>query len=125
MDGSATPIIETSSASRKRAPQRTMRAPHARRLSLSEPVASGWKGARAIGCSCRVAADPPPAGLLGGGRLLFDGNRTYLFDQNQTMTDTTHDQATAEAPDIADVDLVTVLQALSDPVRLDIVRQLA
>jgi len=41
------------------------------------------------------------------------------------MTDTTHDQATAEAPDLADVDLVTVLQALSDPVRLDIVRQLA
>jgi DNA-binding transcriptional ArsR family regulator len=29
------------------------------------------------------------------------------------------------APDLADVDVVTVLHALSDPVRLEIVRQLA
>jgi len=30
-----------------------------------------------------------------------------------------------EPPDLADVDVLTVLQALSDPVRLEIVRQLA
>jgi DNA-binding transcriptional ArsR family regulator len=32
---------------------------------------------------------------------------------------------TAEPPDLAEVDVVTVLQALSDPVRLEIVRQLS
>ena len=31
----------------------------------------------------------------------------------------------AKAPDLATVDVLTVLQALSDPVRLEIVRQLA
>jgi DNA-binding transcriptional ArsR family regulator len=31
----------------------------------------------------------------------------------------------AEAPDLAAIDIATVLQALSDPVRLEIVRQLA
>jgi len=31
----------------------------------------------------------------------------------------------AEFPDLAEVDVVTVLEALSDPVRLEIVRQLA
>jgi DNA-binding transcriptional ArsR family regulator len=30
-----------------------------------------------------------------------------------------------EPPDLADIDVVTVLQALADPVRLEIVRQLA
>jgi DNA-binding transcriptional ArsR family regulator len=30
-----------------------------------------------------------------------------------------------DAPDLADIDVLTVLQALSDPVRLEIVRQLA
>ena len=34
-------------------------------------------------------------------------------------------QATPEAPDLAAIDVATVLQALSDPVRLGIVRQLA
>jgi DNA-binding transcriptional ArsR family regulator len=32
---------------------------------------------------------------------------------------------TTEAPDLATIDVVTVLQALSDPVRLEMVRQLA
>jgi DNA-binding transcriptional ArsR family regulator len=32
---------------------------------------------------------------------------------------------TKEAPDLATIDVVTVLQALSDPVRLEMVRQLA
>jgi DNA-binding transcriptional ArsR family regulator len=44
---------------------------------------------------------------------LFDGDRTRPFDEYQTMT---------ESPS---PELVTVLQALSDPVRLEIVRQLA
>ena len=30
-----------------------------------------------------------------------------------------------DSPDLADIDVLTVLQALSDPVRLEIVRQLA
>jgi DNA-binding transcriptional ArsR family regulator len=33
--------------------------------------------------------------------------------------------AVQEPPDLADIDVVTVLQALADPVRLEIVRQLA
>ena len=33
--------------------------------------------------------------------------------------------AAGDIPDVAEIDLVTVLQALSDPVRLEIVRQLA
>ena len=36
-----------------------------------------------------------------------------------------HTSDAGHAPDLAAVDIVTVLQALSDPVRLDIVRQLA
>lgn len=34
-------------------------------------------------------------------------------------------QATVDQADLADIELVTVLQALADPVRLEIVRQLA
>ena len=34
-------------------------------------------------------------------------------------------QTDEHAPDLASIDVLTVLQALSDPVRLDIVRQLA
>jgi DNA-binding transcriptional ArsR family regulator len=34
-------------------------------------------------------------------------------------------RSSLEEPDLASIDLVTVLQALSDPVRLEIVRQLA
>lgn len=36
-----------------------------------------------------------------------------------------HTPDQSDAPDLADVDVLTVLQALSDPVRLEIVRQLA
>src|SRR5512144_1275294 len=42
-----------------------------------------------------------------------------MFDRCQTLM-----TATAP-PDLATIDVVTVLQALSDPVRLEIVRQLA
>jgi DNA-binding transcriptional ArsR family regulator len=52
-----------------------------------------------------------------------------MFDECQTMPrakshppDPPH---AADLPDLAAIDLVTVLQALSDPVRLEIVRQLA
>jgi DNA-binding transcriptional ArsR family regulator len=41
---------------------------------------------------------------------------------SRTVPDTTD---RAGSPDLADIDVLTVLQALSDPVRLDIVRQLA
>jgi DNA-binding transcriptional ArsR family regulator len=36
-----------------------------------------------------------------------------------------HTPDLVDAPDLADIDVLTVLQALSDPVRLEIVRQLA
>jgi DNA-binding transcriptional ArsR family regulator len=56
---------------------------------------------------------------------MFDRHRTYLFDQYQTMAPHTVPREDAEAPDLASVDVLAVLQALSDPVRLAIVRQLA
>ncbi|MCW2977057.1 MAG: bigR [Actinomycetia bacterium] len=45
-----------------------------------------------------------------------------LFDPRQTMTKSSDHP---DVPDLAEVDVLTVLQALSDPVRLNIVRQLA
>jgi DNA-binding transcriptional ArsR family regulator len=36
-----------------------------------------------------------------------------------------HQASTTRQPDLAEIDVLTVLQALSDPVRLEIVRQLA
>jgi DNA-binding transcriptional ArsR family regulator len=41
------------------------------------------------------------------------------------MPGTTSPPTDSTAPDLAAIDIVTVLQALSDPVRLEIVRQLA
>jgi len=41
------------------------------------------------------------------------------------VTETAFHCADPEAPELATVDVLTVLQALSDPVRLEIVRQLA
>jgi DNA-binding transcriptional ArsR family regulator len=42
------------------------------------------------------------------------------------MTDTSASTPDlGDSPDLADIDVLTVLQALSDPVRLEIVRQLA
>jgi DNA-binding transcriptional ArsR family regulator len=41
------------------------------------------------------------------------------------MTETSSPPAESAAPDLSGVDVVTVLHALSDPVRLEIVRQLA
>jgi DNA-binding transcriptional ArsR family regulator len=57
---------------------------------------------------------------------LFDRHRTLLFDEGQTVRGvvvTPPAHPASEPPQPAD--LVTVLQALSDPVRLEIVRQLA
>src|SRR5262249_1722467 len=102
IDGSATPIIETSSASRNSAPQRTISVPQARLES--------WP------TGCATATDtwtPPP--------VLFDRDRTYLFDARQTMTS----PVTETTPDLDEIDVLTVLRALADPVRLQIVRQLA
>jgi DNA-binding transcriptional ArsR family regulator len=41
------------------------------------------------------------------------------------MSGTTSPSTESSAPDLAGIDVVTVLQALSDPVRLEIVRQVA
>jgi DNA-binding transcriptional ArsR family regulator len=48
-----------------------------------------------------------------------------MFDACQTMRPTPTSSTHEDLPDLAQVDVVTVLQALSDPVRLEIVRQLA
>jgi len=49
-----------------------------------------------------------------------------MFDVRQTMTKTPSPSPAARAlPDLAEIDVVTVLDALADPVRLEIVRQLA
>lgn len=49
-----------------------------------------------------------------------------MFDGCQTIRDDTSPQGTnGGSPDLAAIDVVTVLQALSDPVRLEIVRQLS
>src|SRR5262249_22267528 len=64
---------------------------------------------------CATATDtwtPPP--------VLFDRDRTYLFDARQTMTS----PVTETTPDLDEIDVLTVLRALADPVRLQIVRQL-
>jgi DNA-binding transcriptional ArsR family regulator len=58
-------------------------------------------------------------------QLLFDVHRTYLFDEDQTMTENAAALPPEHAQDLAQIDVLTVLQALSDPVRLGIVRQLA
>src|SRR5215218_6818864 len=49
-----------------------------------------------------------------------------MFDACQTMTPAKPTRSRSDgAADLAAIDVVTVLQALSDPVRLQIVRQLA
>src|SRR5438105_15882622 len=91
IEGRATPIMDTSSASRKRAPQSTRRVPQARLVSLSA-------------CIGLLVRDP------------FGYCSTAivhrLFDARQTMVET--------FPSV-----LTVLEALADPVRLEIVRQVA
>ena len=54
-------------------------------------------------------------------QLLFDRYLTDMFDAGQTRT-VSHEP---QHPDLADVDLPSLLHALSDPVRLEIVRTLA
>jgi DNA-binding transcriptional ArsR family regulator len=57
---------------------------------------------------------------------MFDVHRTSLFDHCQTTVPRvtlTPTELTCE-PDLSTVDIASVLQALSDPVRLTIVRQL-
>jgi len=58
---------------------------------------------------------------------MFDVHRTSLFyDCQTTVSRVTHmpTELTCEQPDLAAIDIATLLQALSDPVRLEIVRQL-
>jgi DNA-binding transcriptional ArsR family regulator len=58
---------------------------------------------------------------------MFDVHRTFLFyDCQTTVSRVTHmpTELTCEQPDLAAIDIATLLQALSDPVRLEIVRQL-
>jgi DNA-binding transcriptional ArsR family regulator len=58
---------------------------------------------------------------------MFDVHRTFSFyDCQTTVSRVTHmpTELTCEQPDLAAIDIATLLQALSDPVRLEIVRQL-
>src|SRR4051812_3812108 len=48
-----------------------------------------------------------------------------MFDACQTMTPSGTPSRKSASVDLAEVDVITLLQALSDPVRLEIVRQLA
>jgi DNA-binding transcriptional ArsR family regulator len=49
-----------------------------------------------------------------------------LFDEGRTLPETTAAPTPTEhVPDLAEVEIATVLHALADPVRLKIVRQLA
>jgi DNA-binding transcriptional ArsR family regulator len=76
---------------------------------------------------------PVERGLAGGvpclqqpPALMFDLHRTSLFDKGQTTVSRvtiTPIEVSCE-PDLASVDIASLLQALSDPVRLTIVRQL-
>src|SRR5262245_21993785 len=115
IDGSATPTIETSSASRKSAAHSTRMSPQARGPKRAAAAAPGRAETDTGKAPCGEVVPPWERG--GAGRrdvpLLFDGHRTKLFGEGQTMADT------------PPADLVTVLQALSDPVRLEMVRQLA
>ena len=58
---------------------------------------------------------------------LFDGCQTMIdIDMDGPASDEpARSRRDAEAPDLETIDGMTVLQALSDPVRLEIVRQLA
>jgi len=60
------------------------------------------------------AAEPEPQ------QLLFDRYRTDMFDAGQTTT-----AGPLHHPDPTEIDLPSLLHALSDPVRLEIVRSLA
>jgi DNA-binding transcriptional ArsR family regulator len=58
---------------------------------------------------------------------MFDVHRTSLFYDCQTTESRVTlmpTELTCEQPDLAAIDIATLLQALSDPVRLEIVRQL-
>src|SRR5438045_1856993 len=113
MDGSATPIIETSSASRKRAPQRTRSVPQARPLRRSEPVsgmARSSVGADTINSFERRGDARARSSAGAPDRLLFDGHLTDMFDAGQTKT-----APELSHPDPGEIDLPSLLHALSDP----------
>jgi DNA-binding transcriptional ArsR family regulator len=76
---------------------------------------------------------PVERGLAGGvpclqqpPAVMFDLDRTSLFDEGQTSVSRVTPTPTEVScePDLATVDIASLLQALSDPVRLTIVRQL-
>src|SRR5919197_1549067 len=72
IEGSATPIIDTSRASRKSAPHRTSSAPHARALRRSRLPSRNGEGEV-------VEVTSGLLGSLRSFRLLFDAHHTYLF----------------------------------------------
>src|SRR5262249_62143709 len=80
IDGSATPTIETSSASRKSAPQRTSSAPHARALSFPESSCCSCVTEKLLWSNGAVDLDPPK--LV---RYCSTVTVQYLFDARQTI----------------------------------------
>src|SRR3954452_15266162 len=122
IEGSATPIIETSSASRNRAPQRTRSVPQARLLRRSEPVSGIARSSVGADTDQLLRKKRGARARLSGGardRLLFDRYLTDMFDAGQTRT-----APELSHPDLGEVDLPSLLHALSDPMRLEIVRTL-
>jgi DNA-binding transcriptional ArsR family regulator len=58
--------------------------------------------------------------------VLFDAHRTELFDGCQTMKTAAQTAPSHKPqPDVGTIELADVLQALADPVRLEIVRQVS
>src|SRR6478752_20641 len=125
IDGRATPTIDTSSASRKRAPQSTSSAPQARLLSRPEPSSREWDSCEVVAVTKKLLpvssqlADRAPLSYCSTSIVHISSIEVKQLIPPELQSRDDH------APDLAAVDVLTVLQALSDPVRLAIVRQLA
>src|SRR3954453_12735915 len=85
IEGSATPIIETSSASRKSAPHRTSSAPQARGLSRSAPPSSDGDWGVVTGvCSLGREWGSSGAGAVASPAYVVRHSSYKLFDECQT-----------------------------------------
>ena len=74
---------------------------------------------------CVEVRDTRPLLCLGEVRYCSIATVHKSFDVRQTITVNPLAEQLQEVPDLATIDGLTVIQALSDPVRLEIVRQLA
>src|SRR5438045_1312905 len=94
-----------------------------RRLRLSERVSGIARSSVGADTDQLLRKKRGARAPLSGGardRLLFDRYLTEMFDAGQTRT-----APELSHPDLGEVDLPSLLHALSDPMRLAIVRTLA